>query len=66
MSITTNGTILPKDELCKVLSKYHINVQLDDYRDNVPVVRETYDKVKAKFAQHNIGILCTKVEAWLE
>ena len=64
--ITTNGTMVPKDELCRVLSEYHINVQIDDYRDNVPVTRETYNKVKEKFEQYHINVLPVKVEAWLD
>lgn len=39
-----NGSIVPGDELCRLMKEHRIKVYLDDYRENVPQLRKPIHK----------------------
>lgn len=61
----TNGTIIPNEEICDVLSRNHVTLYLDDYRAALPEGREIYAQVKEKLEQHNVKIIYNYVEKWM-
>lgn len=65
LATTTNGTIIPDDELCKVIADNKISLFLDDYRENVPKAKEKYDIVKEKCYLHKINMIDNKVDSWI-
>lgn len=65
LSTTTNGTIVPDDELCKAIADHNINLFLDDYRENVPRAKEKYTLVREKCEHHKVNIIDNKVDFWI-
>jgi organic radical activating enzyme len=57
IGITTNGAVLPSDELCKILKEFEILVYLDNYTEVVPRIKKTYQDVLSKFAKYNIDLI---------
>lgn len=45
LEITTNGTVLPKNEFLEAYSAYNINVIVDDYRETLPEYAGVFEKV---------------------
>lgn len=46
LETVTNGTIVPSDELCRILKKCKVTVFLDDYRKTLPNGEALYERVK--------------------
>ncbi len=65
LATTTNGTIVPDDDLCKVMEDHNINLFLDDYRENVPRAKEKYTLVREKCDHYKINIIDNKVDSWI-
>ncbi len=65
LETTTNGTVLPSDELCKTLSELQIGVVLDDYREAVPQFRETFEEIIRKFKYYKVNYRVQKVDRWI-
>ncbi|GHV16113.1 hypothetical protein AGMMS49938_15740 [Fibrobacterales bacterium] len=66
LETTTNGTVIPKDELCEVLAKLGVIVTLDDYRDAIPGQADKFDKIKEKFDEFGIVYKIQKAEQWID
>jgi len=56
LTMVTNGTYIPTDELCETLKRCNVTVETDDYRANVPKLRDTYPKVVEKLRSYGIKI----------
>lgn len=39
----TNGTIVPNNDLCEALKKHNVFVEIDDYRDSLPIDKRKND-----------------------
>lgn len=65
LATTTNGTIVPDDELCKAIADHNINLFLDDYRENVPRAKEKYTLVREKCEHHKVNIIDNKADSWI-
>ena len=46
LGTTTNGTVVPADEICKEMKKAEMYVWVDDYRKNVSIANKKFDSVK--------------------
>jgi organic radical activating enzyme len=57
LSFSTNGTVVPSDELCDVFKKYNVKVLVDDYTKAVPKVKSTCMALIKKLREHEIPIL---------
>ena len=66
ISTVTNATIVPTDKLCEVLKRYHIKVFLDDYRNSVHRVNETFSCVYEKFLKFGVDVEIRKVDSWID
>lgn len=63
---TTNGTILPTDELCEKLFALDINVVLDDYRKAVPQYEKVFCEILRKFDDYKVSYRIQKVDSWID
>lgn len=59
-----NGSIVPGDELCRLMKEHRIKVYLDDYRENVPQLRETYTQTVEKLEKYGIEWIDNYVPEW--
>ena len=59
-----NGSIVPGDELCRLMKEHRIKVYLDDYRENVPQLRETYKQTVEKLEKYGIEWIDNYVPEW--
>lgn len=65
LGTTTNGTVIPSDELCKALCNTKVKVWLDDYRENVALSREKMQDVECKLQANGINYEVNAVDSWL-
>ncbi len=66
-SITTNGTILPDDEILDLCKRYDISIRISDYSESLPSLKKQYDKVYKKVAQNKVIVWKTDHEkSWLD
>lgn len=56
ITVVTNGTFIPDDELCKVFKLCNVTVETDDYRASVPKLKATYPLLIQKLKSYNIKI----------
>ena len=63
LSITTNGTIIPSDELCELLNKYSIKLIVNDYRPNVI---SSIDTVIEKVESFSVSFIINKAIEWID
>lgn len=62
----TNGTVVPKEELVKELSKYDFELTIDDYRKAVPKYNDNFDKLLELLEKYNIRYTINKADSWID
>lgn len=62
----TNGTVIPTEETLQKMSQCHVEVTVDDYRDEVPHFKRHFDKVISKLEEYRIKYYINKVESWID
>lgn len=59
LSITTNGTILPKKELLDACQKYGVLIRISNYTKSIPALHNQYEKLEKLLietkVQYNLG-----------
>lgn len=66
-AITTNGTILPSDEMVELCKKYRITVRVSDYSDTIPKLQPRYDLIYDKLSEVEVIVWKTKKEdCWFD
>ncbi len=63
---TTNGTIIPSDELCEQMKKAEMTVWVDDYRENVSIANGRYERVLEKLKSFGVKYYENDVDGWLQ
>lgn len=63
--ITTNGTIIPSDELCTQMHKANMSVWVDDYRKNVEIANKTYQITIDKLKDFGVKYYANYVDEWI-
>ena len=53
-SITTNGTIVPDEEILKVCKRYHVLFRISNYSRTIPRLNEKYDRLTTKLKEEDI------------
>lgn len=66
IEIVTNGTIVPKDSLIKVLQNRKIRVVVDDYTDHVQLAAVNYPLVTKCLSENDVQFSGLKREYWEE
>lgn len=66
-SITTNGMILPDDEMVKLCLKYDVTLRVSDYSDSIPKLKTQYKKLYKKFCDNKVIVWKTdKEKSWFD
>ncbi len=64
--LVTNGTMVPNDELLQLLSKYEMDVVVDDYGTNYGNMRNECSAIKEKLEECNIPYHYNRVSNWVD
>lgn len=64
--ITTNGTIVPSDELCETMKKYDFMFNLDDYRDSTGDKLSKVPEIVKKLEQKKAPYQIKRVDQWID
>ena len=64
-SITTNGTIIPSDELIKICMRYNVMIRISDYSASVPRLKNNYQKLYDKLKDLCVEVWKTNAEVRL-
>lgn len=65
LGTTTNGTVIPTDELCRKMKSANMHVYIDDYRENVQLARTNRQKVIDKLQRYSIEKTEFEVSEWM-
>jgi len=65
--LVTNGTMVPSDQICELLSKYNMDVAISDYRENVPKYISKRQELLEKLKRYNIPYLdLCDIKSWFD
>lgn len=53
-SITTNGTIIPNEEILKTCKKYQVLFRISNYSKALPQLRQSYEKSIKKLEEFEV------------
>jgi len=62
----TNGTVVPKDNIFKKMSKCNIEITVDDYREAVPQYKDKFDLLIQKLDDYHIKYYINKANEWID
>lgn len=65
LELTTNGTVLPSEGICRMLEKYGVGVVLDDYRDALPEYQDIFLAICERFEKYGVSYRIQKAESWI-
>lgn len=66
-AITTNGTILPSDEIVELCKRHRVTVRVSDYSDTIPKLQPRYDLLYDKLSEVEVIAWKTKKEdCWFD
>ena len=66
-SITTNGTIIPTQEILCACQKYDILIRVSNYAGQLPYLREKYERLTERLEENKISYLIGKEESeWVD
>jgi len=60
--ITTNGTILPKDDILKNIKKYIMKIMISNYSHTLPYLKSKYEKLLQKLNEYEIDYMFNEAE----
>lgn len=66
LGTTTNGTVIPSDEMCCVLKKNNVKIYLDDYMENVELNRQRMKIIQNKLKEYEIWHIIQKHGGWMD
>lgn len=62
-SITTNGTIVPSEEVLIACKKYHVLFRISNYSKQLPRLKDAYQRLTGVLEQYDIDYILGKEEA---
>lgn len=66
-TITTNGTILPSDEMVELCKKHCVTVRVSDYSDTIPKLQSRYELLYRKLSEIEVIVWKTqKEDCWFD
>lgn len=66
-AITTNGTILPSNEIVELCKRHRVTVRVSDYSDTIPNLQTRYDLLYDKLSEIEVIVWKTKREdCWFD
>lgn len=64
--VTTNGTLVPTDELMDVAKVYDCIINLDDYRETVPSRTKLFSPILRRLDEKGVRRNITKLDHWID
>lgn len=64
IELVTNGTNVPRDSLLQCIKNKKVRIAVDDYRDNVELARQNFDKVIKVLQDHHVNFSSLKRDYW--
>jgi hypothetical protein len=64
LETVTNGSVIPSDELCKILKENDVHVILDDYRNALKDGDKKFNEIMNKFNEYGIQYTPNFVTEW--
>ncbi len=64
--ITTNGTVIPSDNLCELANKYNIDFNIDDYSRSLGKDICKVQIIKEKCERFSVKYHINKVDSWID
>ncbi|MDE6568490.1 MAG: hypothetical protein K2K70_12265 [Lachnospiraceae bacterium] len=65
--ITTNGTIMPSDELLHVCKKYNVLILISNYGGTIPRLKEKYEMLISKLEEQGVSYyLGSESDTWMD
>lgn len=65
--ITTNGTILPKEDVLELCKKYHVLFRISNYTKELPKLQKHYERLCSTLDSHGIDYVLGKQETeWMD
>lgn len=61
-----NGTIIPSDDVCESMSKYHMTVILDNYTKEIRTDLNHRDEIIQKLEKHCVNWVDNTVDEWFD
>lgn len=65
-SITSNGTIIPSDELLFVSKKYNVFFRISNYAVSLPQLERQYKKIEAKILAYDVEMQLYSADYWMD
>lgn len=66
-SITTNGTVMPKQELLEICKLYHVTFRISNYSMQIPKLSNTYGNLVSKLKENHILYTLSPADAvWMD
>ncbi|MDR1518597.1 MAG: radical SAM protein, partial [Planctomycetota bacterium] len=66
LALTTNGTVMPSDEVCLACRRRRVSVTLDDYRASLPGREGRFLAVREKLAEFGVSFRVSRPEGWVD
>lgn len=66
ITLTTNGMIMPNEDLIQVMKRYQVVVSVSDYRDAIPQISESVSRFIYCLRDRGIEIVVDKVDQWID
>lgn len=65
--ITTNGTIMPSDELLRVCKKYNVLFLISNYSGTIPRLKKKYEMLVSKLKEQGVSyLLGSETDTWMD
>ncbi|MDR1612417.1 MAG: radical SAM protein [Planctomycetota bacterium] len=66
LELTTNGTVVPTDDVCDSCRRHGVHVMLDDYRESLPGRAGLFESALGKFLASGVTVRLGKPAAWVD
>lgn len=66
-SVTTNGTLIPSEDVLSLCRKYDMTIRISNYEDAIPQMKEQYKKLQARLEEFGItNFLGSRDHHWMD
>lgn len=66
LTITTNGTIMPSDELIETCRRYGVLFRVSDYSSSLPKLKPRYEKLRLLLSDNELLFKMEKSDSWID
>lgn len=66
LTLLTNGTVMPSEKMLGLMERYHMRVEISDYRKTIPAIRPKVDKLIEALQSRGIIHVMAATDAWID